>query len=587
MSALALAACIDVGSIRTPTGSGGRAGTGEGGASGGGAGGTPAATNVCGNGAFACNPSCAGLASDCGALTESCCTSRSVLGGRFFRSYDGVTYTDLGYPATVNDFRLDKFEITVGRFRNFKAAWDAGWRPEEGAGKHTHLAGGSGLNTDGNFGFEPGWITTWEPDVAPEDANLACSDALATWTPSPGTNEDRPINCINWYEAYAFCIWDGGFLPSEAEWNYAAAGGAEQRAYPWSVPSSSTTSDCSYANYQNGDYCVAPGSGSTNDVGSESPKGDAKYGQADLAGNVWEWVLDSAGAYRPSCSNCASYPDSASNGVVRGGALNSTADELLVSARNIGFGLSQRGGGHLGARCARAPAANPTSDVTLIADQNGHYDGTNAAGVVGYWWSTSDYYGNDGTAGTGTCTADGFSAGECSFVTPTPGTFFRPDAQGRMCAAGTAAPVLPDATGIYAYSAIWGVIFGFNLNSPGPLTYGQNSQDGYDAPAHGITGFAFDIDAVPPGGHLQVAFLTPETVDNAAYWDGALMGLSPIMAPGHYEVRWADVGGPFYLVSPPMFDPTKIQNIVFHVVSTNIGPVDFDFCLSNLTLLTH
>jgi len=34
-------------------------------------------------------------------------------------------------------------------------------------------------------------------------------------------------------QSHAFCIWDGGFLAGEAEWNYAAAGGSEQRSYPW------------------------------------------------------------------------------------------------------------------------------------------------------------------------------------------------------------------------------------------------------------------------------------------------------------------------------------------------------------------
>jgi hypothetical protein len=37
--------------------------------------------------------------------------------------------------------------------------------------------------------------------------------------------------------------------------------------------------------------CVLPGAGATNNVGSESPKGNGKWGQADLAGNVWECPL--------------------------------------------------------------------------------------------------------------------------------------------------------------------------------------------------------------------------------------------------------------------------------------------------------
>src|SRR6185503_5212427 len=100
------------------------------------------------------------------------------------------------------------------------------------------------------------------------------------------------MNCVSWFEAFAFCAWDGGRLPTETEWNYAAAGGNEQRVYPWGA-----NIDLTKASYD----CAGDGSGTGTPncmfsdmlpVGSRSPQGDGKWGQADLAGNVWEWTLD-------------------------------------------------------------------------------------------------------------------------------------------------------------------------------------------------------------------------------------------------------------------------------------------------------
>ena len=103
-------------------------------------------------------------------------------------------------------FRLDKYDVTVGRFRQFVAAWNngVGWLPSAGSGKHAHLNGGIGLANSGNPGtYETGWLASDDGNVAPTNGNLACDPNYATWTASAGSNETRPIICENWYEAYA------------------------------------------------------------------------------------------------------------------------------------------------------------------------------------------------------------------------------------------------------------------------------------------------------------------------------------------------------------------------------------------------
>jgi formylglycine-generating enzyme required for sulfatase activity len=299
-------------------------------------------------------PSCADLPSSCGpGGNESCCASLTVVGGSFLRSYDAVSYLDRTRPASVSTFRLDRFEVTVGRFRRFVAAWNAGWRPGAGAGKHVHVNGGRGLaDSSRTTPYEQGWDATWTTRVAPTDISFQCNAAFQTWTSKPGPNENRPMNCVTWFDAYAFCIWDEGFLPSEAEWNYAAAGGNEQRVYPWSVPPNQTVIDCSRANHDPSPFCVTRG---TNDVGAESPRGDGKYGQADLTGNVWEWTLDWFGDYGPTCVDCAYRPVTAAAGMIRGGGFDSVPRDSLVSRRDSDVPPSGRSNGNMGLRCARPP----------------------------------------------------------------------------------------------------------------------------------------------------------------------------------------------------------------------------------------
>lgn len=149
---------------------------------------------------------------------------------------------------------------------------------------------------------EGGWDSAWTEKLATTPSNLSC-DLHSTWTKAPGANEGRSINCATWLEAYAFCIWDGGFLPSETEWNFAASGGAEQRLYPWSKPAGDPTIDCTFANYGGTDAAAPRCVDNVVDPGGY-PKADGKWGHADLAGNVFEWTLDGYAEYVNPCSDC-------------------------------------------------------------------------------------------------------------------------------------------------------------------------------------------------------------------------------------------------------------------------------------------
>jgi len=270
--------------------------------------------------------SCIGLAKNCGgANNDDCCTSIAVTGGTFNRSQDASA------PATVPDFRLDKYEVTVGRFRKFVAGYPANI-PAASTGAHPGIA---------NSGWQVGF--TMPANAATLNAALNCNQPAGTsqptWTDQPGMNEQKPINCLTWFEAFAFCIYDGGFLPTEAEWNYAAAAGNEQRLYPWGnapVPSP-THAVCNDAQIAN--------------VGSKSTVGDGKLGHVDLLGNASEWNLDFFGTYT-ACNNCANL--TGTERVRRGGDLTDTCNDV-ANVSNAGRRSDPPGDRRkdTGVRCAR------------------------------------------------------------------------------------------------------------------------------------------------------------------------------------------------------------------------------------------
>ncbi|WP_437774835.1 formylglycine-generating enzyme family protein [Sorangium sp. So ce1097] len=316
-------------------GSNGGGGGGSGGSGGGGGG-----DGDGGGGGVETGSRCAGLPATCGpAGDESCCTSELVTGGAFNRNNDPA------FPATVSDFLLDRFEVTLGRFRAFVDAYP-GSRPAVGAGAHPRIAGS-------------GWYAAWDEQL-PLDRSELLSGLLCdsegtawVWTDEPGANERLAMNCVSWYLAFAFCAWDGGRLPTDAELGYAAAGGAEQRPYPWSTSPDDLAIDPEHAVYA----CIGsdvPGCVLEDilPVGAMSPQGDGLFKQADLAGGVYEWALDWHADYSPDCVDCA-VTAGGTERVIRGGGWRSAEETLLLSTRDKRPPTTRTVG--IGFRCARDP----------------------------------------------------------------------------------------------------------------------------------------------------------------------------------------------------------------------------------------
>ena len=308
------------------------------------------------------NPSCAGggpgADQTCGPSSKGdCCAALPVPSGTVLRS--GVD----GEAATVSTFGLDQFEVTVGRYRKFVTAGFGTQLhpPAEGVGANPHVPGS-------------GWSSSWNASLPSSTSSLETSFTCAldpTWTASIANTDDLPMNCLTWYEAFAFCAWDGGRLPSEAEWNYAAAGGTQNRYYPWSNPADAQYIDPSYAIYDcTGHNGGPPMYGDAGDGGQilyctladilpvgSRPMGNGRWGHADLAGSVAEWTADWIHVpYLSPCDNCeateAGMDEGGPQRVYRGGGFYYAAYPYLTTwSRSADF-PGKRDDSY-GVRCAR------------------------------------------------------------------------------------------------------------------------------------------------------------------------------------------------------------------------------------------
>ena len=160
-----------------------------------------------------------------------------------------------------------------------------------------YIAGGEYLFAQYNkrYSVAPFWIDRNEVTVAAFRAFVAAgfsvpysSDSkrfplVCTWELED--NDQLPINCINWYQAKAFCLWSNMRMPTAVEWGWAARGREEQRHYPWGTEAPSC--ELAVVDQNIDDEVKGCGRNRPWPVGSK-PRDVTRDGVLDMLGNIAE-----------------------------------------------------------------------------------------------------------------------------------------------------------------------------------------------------------------------------------------------------------------------------------------------------------
>jgi len=236
-----------------------------------------------------------------------------VEGGTFTMGSNEKEKEKPTHEVILSDFYMGKYEVTNAEFAAFINDY------------------GSDKVKNGDFSGE-----TMIYDSKIENSgsyNWGLNKVNGKWTPVSG-KEKHPIIYVTWYGANEYCNWLSKktgkkySLPSEAQWEYAAGGGANNRT-KWA----GTNNESDLGTYA---WFTSNSNSVTHEVGTKTKN---TLGLYDMSGNVWEWCLDTWHSnYENAPKDGSAWIDNSSTDrVYRGGSWNFGSSDCRVSDRLIWY----------------------------------------------------------------------------------------------------------------------------------------------------------------------------------------------------------------------------------------------------------